>query len=364
MSMLNRLRRVTAVAIKEIRQLTRDRLSLGMIVGIPLMQILLFGFAINMDIRNLPASVLDLSGTKQSRELIAAAAQSQVVQITARATDSQQLERQIRRGEIAVGLLIPADYVRRLHAGEEAAQLWVDGSDPQILASAQRLASMPHPISPNAIAAPFNVRAFFNPERRTAVFIVPGLLGVVLTMTMIMFTAMAIVRERERGNMELLITTPVKSSELMLGKILPYVVIGLIQVSLILIVARLVFAVPLNGSLIELYLASLVFIAASLSLGLLISTKAQTQFQSMQLTFFVFLPSILLSGFMFPFQGMPKIVQWLAEILPLTHFLRIVRGILLRGAGLSELVQELLALTAFFVVAMIIAALRFEKTLD
>jgi ABC-2 type transport system permease protein len=208
------------------------------------------------------------------------------------------------------------------------------------------------------------VVSFYNPERRSAVNIVPGLIGIILTMTMVMFTSVAIVRERERGNMELLIATPLTRSELMLGKVLPYIAIGLLQTTLILALGRWLFEVPVRGSLAGVYLAASALILANLTLGLLISTRAQSQFQAMQMTFFVFLPSILLSGFMFPFAGMPRVVQWLAEVLPLTHFLRLIRGIMLRGASLWQLWPEMAALAGFTVVMMTLAILRFRKRLD
>jgi ABC-2 type transport system permease protein len=208
------------------------------------------------------------------------------------------------------------------------------------------------------------VVSFYNPERRSAVNIVPGLIGIILTMTMVMFTSVAIVRERERGNMELLIATPLSRSELMVGKVLPYAAIGLVQTTLVLLLGIWLFQVPVRGSVLDVYLAAILLIVANLTLGLLISTKAQSQFQSMQMTMFVFLPSILLSGFMFPFAGMPKVVQWLAELLPLTHFLRLIRGVMLRGAGLFELWPDVLALLAFTTVMMAAAILRFRKRLD
>jgi ABC-2 type transport system permease protein len=208
------------------------------------------------------------------------------------------------------------------------------------------------------------VVSFYNPERRSAVNIVPGLIGIILTMTMVMFTSVAIVRERERGNMELLIATPLSRSELMIGKVLPYAVIGLIQTTLVLLLGIWLFQVPVRGSVLDVYLAAVLLIVANLTLGLLISTKAQSQFQSMQMTMFVFLPSILLSGFMFPFAGMPTVVQWIAEVLPLTHFLRLIRGVMLRGAGLFELWPDVLALLAFTAVMMTAAILRFRKRLD
>ncbi len=208
------------------------------------------------------------------------------------------------------------------------------------------------------------LRTFYNPERRSPVNTVPGLIGVILTMTMILFTAVAIVRERERGNLELLITTPVKTSELMLAKITPYVFIGLIQVSLVLLLGKFLFQVPMAGSLLDTYIITLVFIVANLALGLVISTLVSTQFQAMQLSFFVLLPSILLSGFMFPFAGMPRPAQIIAEALPLTHFIRLIRGVMLRGASLQELSSELFILAGFIVVLMTLAILRFSKRLD
>jgi ABC-2 type transport system permease protein len=211
---------------------------------------------------------------------------------------------------------------------------------------------------------PTEIRTWYNPERRSAINTVPGLIGVILTMTMTMFTAVAIVRERERGNLELLITTPVRSSELMLAKILPYVFIGLIQVTLVLLLGKFLFQVPLRGTLLNVYIVSLLFIVANLALGLVASTIAQTQFQAMQMTFFVLLPSILLSGFVFPFDGMPVAAQWIAEVLPMTHFMRLVRGVVLRGASLPELANELAILVGFIAVAMTLAVSRFHKRLD
>jgi ABC-2 type transport system permease protein len=236
--------------------------------------------------------------------------------------------------------------------------------------AAQQLAQVPLQARSNTAsttptsAGQISVVSFFNPERRSAVNIVPGLIGIILTMTMVMFTSVAIVRERERGNMELLIATPLSRSELMVGKVLPYAAIGLVQTTLVLLLGIWLFQVPVRGSVLDVYLAAILLIVANLTLGLLISTKAQSQFQSMQMTMFVFLPSILLSGFMFPFAGMPRVVQWLAELLPLTHFLRLIRGVMLRGAGLFELWPEVLALLAFTTVMMTLAILRFRKRLD
>lgn len=362
------LTRTLAIAGKELRQLRRDRLSFGMIVGIPLLQITLFGYAINLDVRHLPAAVVDYANTQRARDLVADAAATQVIDIIDSASSPAELETMLERGEIAVGLFIPPDFDRRLQdRNRPAAQLLVDGSDPTIEGVARQLAQLPIAgRSPPDIETStlFAVRTYYNPERRSAVQIVPALIGVILNLTMVLFTAIAIVRERERGNLELLITTPVRTAELMIGKITPYVIIGLVQASLILLVGLWWFDVPVRGSMAELYVAISLFIAASLALGLVISTFAKTQFQAMQLSVFIYLPSILLSGFMFPFAGMPYFAQWLAELFPLTHCVRLVRGILLRGAHLSELLPEAFALVVFFVVMMSVAIMRFRKRLD
>ena len=363
------LTRLFAIIQKEVRQLLRDRLTFAMIVGIPVMQIVLFGYAINTDVRHLRGAVADEAGTQLSRQLVAAVQASQVLDITRRARDAAELEHLLRMGKIDVGVYIPRDFERRLQqTNRPAAQLLVDGSDPVLVGTARGLTGMTlrnasaEPVEPQGTL--FEVRNYYNPERRSAVFVVPGLIGVILTMTMVLFTAVAIVRERERGNLEMLITTPVKSAELMIGKILPYVFIGLLQVTLIMALGFVIFRVPVNGTVLDVYLASLLFIAANLSLGLVISTAAQNQFQAMQMTFFFFLPSILLSGFMFPFDGMPRPAQLFAELLPLTHFVRLIRGIMLRGAGLFELIPEMRALLIFMVVTLTLATLRFRKRLD
>jgi ABC-2 type transport system permease protein len=365
---MNSLRRLMAVAHKEIMQLRRDRLTFGMIVGIPLMLILLFGYAINTDVRHLPAAVADLANTSLSQQLVRDTEASQVIEVTQFVSSVAELEKMIRQGDIDVGIFIPPDFERRLQQSQRpAAQILVDGSDPLILGAARGLLNTP--INPRnlgtaSFSAVYSLYNAYNPEHRSAVYIVPGLIGVILTMTMVLFTSIAIVRERERGNLELLITTPVRTPELMMGKAFPYIIIGLIQATIIILVGAWLFRVPVNGVLLDIYLAALVFITANLSLGLLISTLARSQFQSMQLTFFVFLPSILLSGFMFPFEGMPALAQFISEALPLTHFLRLIRGIMLRGADLSELSPDIYALLIFITVAMTLAILRFRKRLD
>ncbi len=366
---MSALGRTGAIARKEFTQLSRDRITFGMVVMIPLIQLLLFGFAINTDVRNIAAAYADESQTQLSRQLVQDLQASQVLRFTHQAATVQELEDLIRRGVVRVGVYLPPDAQRRLAQRDRSVgQLLVDGSDPVLAGAVQPLRDMPvqqrlfH--APSAGSSTFEVRPFYNPERRSAVNIVPGLIGVILTMTMVLFTALAIVRERERGNMELLITTPVKTLELMIGKIIPYVLIGLVQVSLILLLGYWVFRVPVSGSLLQLYLGALLFIAANLTLGLVISTVAQTQLQAMQMFVFILLPSILLSGFMFPFDGMPVAAQWIAQVLPLTHFVQIARGIILRGATLLEMPRPVLSLAAFLTVTLLIAARRFHKTLD
>lgn len=356
-------RRLLAVMIKELRQLGRDRMTLGMIVGIPVLQLLLFGFAINMDVRGLTLAVADQSQTTASRALVQDLLATQVVAPTASAATAQELMQLLQAGTVSVGVLIPPDFERRRLEGREAVQILVDGSDSVVQSSARQLTQLPLDRAPTAEQL-ISVVALYNPERSSAVHIVPGLIGVILTLTMVLFTAVAIVRERERGNMELLITTPVSSAELMIGKVLPYIGIGLLQTSVVLLLGTWTFDVPVRGDLLAVYLAALLLIAANLSLGLLISTRARTQFQAMQMAFFVFLPSILLSGFMFPFAGMPIVAQWLAQLLPLTHFIRLIRGIMLRGAELADLQASVHALLLFTAVMMIVAILMFRKRLD
>ena len=361
--------RLLAIIRKELRQLRRDRLTFGMVVGLPIIQILLFGYAINTDVRNLRTGVADQADTHLSRQFVAELRQTQVAAIVARTNSVAELEDMLRRGEISVGVVIPEDFERRtLDENRPAVQLLVDGSDPTIFGVANQLRNMPVRFDSvkreRSADADIEVRPYYNPERRMPVNIVPGLMGVILTMTMMLFTAVAIVRERERGNLELLINTPITSAELMIGKVAPYILIGLVQLALIVAVGMLLFSVPIRGSWVDLYLAAALFIAASLSLGLFVSTAVKTQFQAMQMTVFYLMPSILLSGFVFPFDGMPRLAQWIGEILPVTHFIRLTRGIMLREAGLAELSPELLPLAIFTLVAMTAAALRFSKRLD
>jgi ABC-2 type transport system permease protein len=357
-----------AVTRKEVRQLQRDRLTFAMIIGMPLMQILMFGYAINTDVRNLKTAVADEANTHLSREFIAQVGETQVALIQRRVDSVADLEELLRTGDISIGISIPFDFDRRvIDPNRAAAHILVDGSDPTVLGVANQLRHMPVAFDstrreqePSAI----EVRPYYNPERRTPVNIVPGLMGVILTMTMMIFTAVAIVREREHGNLELLINTPVTSAELMIGKIIPYIGIGLVQLALILAIGDFLFDVPVRGSVLDLYIAASFFIAANLALGLFVSTMVSTQFQAMQATFFLMMPSILLSGFMFPFDGMPVAAQYIGEALPITHFIRLTRGIMLREASIGDMPFALIYLGSFAFVAMTAAALRFSKRLD
>ncbi|BDM65836.1 transport permease protein [Shewanella sp. NFH-SH190041] len=370
-------RRIRAIVIKELRQLRRDRLTFGMVVMIPLIQLLLFGYAINTDVRNIPIAVVDQSQSAIGRHIIEAIRNTQVVEIRQRNHNVHQAEDAITRGDIRAALILPPDLSRRLALGKPAGQWLIDGSDTLIAAAIIRLAELPlnsplaphgQPpalgLSPQAMSANFTMTLYYNPEQRAAVNTVPGLIAVILTMTMILFTSAAIVRERERGNLELLFTTPIRPLELMLGKILPYILVGLIQTGIILGLGHGIFDVPNHGQPAQLLIATLLFIAASLTLGLLISTLARTQLQAMQMTIFVLLPTILLSGFMFPFEAMPPPAQWLAELLPGTHFMRLVRGIVLRGASLGDLAGDALWLLGFTLAGVVLAAARFRKRLD
>ena len=361
--------RVAAIIRKELLQLRRDRLTFAMIVGIPVMQMLLFGYAINTDVRNLSAAVADQSATHLSRQFVADLAQSQVLNFRYVVDTAADIEELLRNGSISIGVYIPADFGRRaLDPRRPAAHLMVDGVDPTILGVANQLRDIPLRFDSvrkeQERAATLEVRPYYNPERRSAIFVIPGLIGIILTLTMMLFTAVAVVREREHGNLELLINTPVSTTQLMVGKVIPYILIGLVQLALIIAVGALLFKVPVRGSVVELYLAASVFIAANLSLGLFVSTVVRTQFQAIQMTIFFLLPSILLSGFVFPFDGMPRVIQYIGEVLPNTHFIRLTRGIMLRDATLAELMPELAALGVFTLVAMTAAVLRFTKRLD
>ncbi|HAS6052799.1 ABC transporter permease [Vibrio vulnificus] len=365
---MNALYRMKAIMVKEFRQLSRDRITFGMVVMIPLIQLLLFGYAINTDIRDIPVAVVDQSESTAGRILTESVKVTQVVSVTQRYATAEEAEQAIQDGIVRAALILPNDLTQRMAQRRPLGQWIVDGSDTMISAAILGLQTMPltdfdFQIRPKPTQT-FEVALYYNPSRRSAVNIVPGLLGVILTMTMILFTSAAIVRERERGNLELLITTPVRSFELMVAKIVPYIFVGLIQVFIILGLGHVIFGVPINGSVAQILLGTLLFIAASLTLGLVISTIANTQLQAMQMTVFILLPSILLSGFMFPYEGMPVAAQWIAEVLPATHFMRMIRGIVLRGADLFDLWRDTLWMIGFTLLGLIIASTRFKKSLD
>ena len=369
---LNSLQRMQAIMIKELRQLSRDRPTFAMIVMIPLIELLLFGFAINSNVRNLSVALVDQSHSEIARALVADLTATQVVHFVKTYQTPNQASNAITRGEVRAALVIPKDIAQRMGDERPLAQWLIDGSDTMVGNALLNLRNMPlttlnsrgFATNSSNIKPSFEMSLFYNPQRRDAINVVPGLVGIILTMTMVMFTSAALVRERERGNFELLITTPVKPMELMIGKIVPYVFVGLIQMIIILGLGHIIFDVPINGRLDQLFLGVLLFISASLTLGMLISTVAQTQLQAMQLTVFILIPSILLSGFIFPYEGMPVPAQWIAESLPATHFIRMIRGIVLRGATLMDLWPDLLWLAGFTTVGLLVAAKRFKKRLD
>ncbi|HYT82110.1 MAG TPA: ABC transporter permease [Gemmatimonadales bacterium] len=360
---------------KEFIQMRRDRLTLGIMVGIPVIQLLMFGYAIQTDVRHIPTVVLDQSRTPESRDLVAAFQNTGNFRIVAYVDGRPALDAAIARGDAQAGIVVPYDFPRDLARGRTATvQVIVDASDPLSSQAAIQAAAGVAQVRNLAILGAAagrplppieaRVRPRYNPGLRSPNYIVPGLVGVILTLTMVLVTAMAIVRERERGTLEQLIVTPITRTELMLGKIAPYVGVGLVQMSAVLFLGRFVFDVPLTGNVLLLYGVALIFVVASLSLGLFISTLVRTQQQAMQVSFFFVLPNILLSGFMFPRQAMPLVFQWLGALLPLTHFLKVLRGILLKGVGVPALWPEVLILCAFAVGLIGLAVRRFHKTLD
>ncbi len=370
--------RILAVLAKEFVQLTRDKLTYAMILMIPVVQLLLFGYAINNEPRHLPTAVLVQDNSTLARSTLASFVNTQFFDITHEAHSVEELDMLLREGKVQFALTIPGDFSRRVARGDGAQVLLeADATDPSATGAAVAAASgMPaqalsHDL-PGGLAyrspqpAPFEVVVHrrYNPESITAYNIVPGLLGVILSMTLVMMTALSVTRETERGTMESLLATPAQPIEVMIGKLAPYVMVGLLQTVVILVMASVLFQVPMEGGWIALILGVLMFITGSLALGFLISTVARTQLQAMQMSFFYMLPSILLSGFMFPFRGMPDWAQAIGQAIPVTHFLRVVRGALLKGEGLATLWPSHVALGIFVCVVTALAMLRYRRTLD
>jgi ABC-2 type transport system permease protein len=372
------LARIWAVLLKEFIQMRRDRLTFAMIVGIPVMQLVLFGYAINSDPKQLPMALLSADQSIFARDFVAAVENSGYFRVTHRTSSEAELDDLLARGAVQFALTIPSDFSRKIQRGEQPVLLMeADATDPAATSNAiaalmtlnrsaldrdltgglEKLRSPPPPFE-------LRIHRRYNPEGISQYNVVPGLIGVVLTMTMVIMTALAVTRERERGTMESLLATPVRPIEVMIGKIAPYIIVGYLQVVLILLAAWLLFGVPMLGSLTLLSLALVVFIAANLAVGFTFSTIARNQLQAMQMAFFFFLPSLLLSGFMFPFRGMPAWAQWLGEVFPLTHFLRIVRGIMLKGNSAADILPQVWPIGLFLLVVATVALLRYRETLD
>jgi ABC-2 type transport system permease protein len=374
--------RMLSIAWKEIIQARRDRLTMAMMVGVPILQLLLFGYAINTDVRNIATVVYDQDHSSESRGFVRRMEATGFYDVVGHVASYEEIGVALRSRDAMVALVVPPRFGAEVEAGRTAQlQLVVDGSDPQTVASAtntamslasarsaalsiERLQRLGQPIAAASEVIALEPATWYNPDLRTAVFIVPGLVGVILTMTLVMFTAMAIARERERGTLEQLIVSPIRSAELTVGKIVPYIGIGYLQMTLILVVGSWVFDVPIVGSIPLLYMLSVFFIAASLAVGLFFSTLAKTQQQAMQMSFFFLLPNILLSGFMFPWEAMPAPARWLSTALPLTHYLRVIRGIVLKGSSFTELTAELIWLAGLTLILVIVVSMRFQKKLD
>ncbi len=367
-----------SIVCKEFLQLRRDRVTFAMIVGVPLVQLTLFGFAINTDPKHMPTAVIMQDDSEFTRSFVAAMQHSEYFRFTETLANEEAGRAALAQGRVQFVLNVPTDFTRRLLRGERPALLVeADATDPMAMASA--LGALPSiaqsvaqkdltgalaPLAGGQSAFDVQVHRLYNAEGITQYNIIPGLMGVILTMTLAMMTGLAIVRERERGTMENLLATPVLPIEVMTGKIVPYIAIGLIQASIILIAARFVFHVPFEGSVLAIYLSALVFIAANLTVGIALSSFAQNQLQAMQLTVFYFLPNMLLSGFMFPFRGMPAWAQAIGNVLPLTYFNRLIRGILLKGNGWADLWPSVWPMALFTAIVMAIALRFYRRTLD
>jgi len=364
--------RILSVLYKEFLQMKRDRLTIGLIFMLPLVQLLLFGFAIQTEVKHIPTVVFDQSLSGESRELLESFKASGYFDITEVAGSYEDVTRMIDRGTVKAGIILPPDFARSVRQGETApVQVLVDATDSMVSNSAIATANAIGLLKAQKVVVqkagmvnpPYDIRVrpWYNPDGITAYYMVPAILGIIVTMTMVMMTSMGIVRERERGTLEQLIVTPIKSYELMIGKIIPYIALGYVQITVALLVGTIVFGVPIRGSLLQLYPLTLFFITASLGIGVLISNLAKTQMQAMQMSFFILLPSILLSGFMFPRDAMPVVVQYLSNLIPLTFYLTIIRGIVLKGIGFSYLLPQVTALLVFTVVLIGLSIAKFKK---
>lgn len=359
---------------KEFVQLRRDRFTLAMMVALPAVQLLLFGFAIQTEVRHIRTLVLDESKTPESRALVRVMTNTGNFDFVGTVASRAEIADRIGRGEAGAALVIPPAFMADLRRGRTAqAQVIVDAADPMSSSAAMSGAAQAAQARALELADPrgaahppleVRIRPWYNPGLRSAVYIVPGIVGVLLSMTMVMITSMAVVRERERGTLEQLVVTPISRTGLMLGKLIPFLLIGYVQMTVVLLLGRLVFDVPFRGSLVALYVITLAFIVANLGLGLLLSTAVRTQTQAMQLSFFFLMPNILLSGFMFPREAMPAPAQWIGALLPLTYYLRILRAILLKGVGTAQVWPESLALVGFALVLVALSVRRFSKTIE
>jgi ABC-2 type transport system permease protein len=362
-----------AMLRKEFIQMRRDKMMLGMMIGIPAIQLAMFGYAIQTEVRHLPTLVLDESQSPESRRFVQAMINTGNFDLAGSVQDRAEMSAIIARGDAKAGIVIPPDFERDIKRGRTAtAQIVVDAADPLASSAAISGAGLAGAVRSQALAASrgvtpaieVRVRPWYNPTLRSAVYIVPGIIGVLLSVTMIIVASISLVRERERGTLEQLIVTPISKTGLMMGKILPFLLVGYVQITVILILGRALFDVPIRGSLPILYLVALPFVIASVAIGLFISTLVQNQAQAMQLGFLFLLPNILLSGFMFPREAMPPPAQWLGAALPLTYFLRMMRGILLRGVGLESIWREAVVLTGFSVGLIGLSVRRFRKSVE
>jgi ABC-2 type transport system permease protein len=359
---------------KEFVQMRRDRFTLGMMIGLPAIQLLLFGFAIRTEVRHLPTVVLDESRTTESRALVDAVRNTGNFDIVDHVTSRGEVKHRIERGDARAAVIIPPDFEKDIKRKRPAqAQVIVDAADPlassaaisgATLAGQARSAALGPPGAQRPLPIDVRVRPWYNPGLESSIYIVPGIIGLLLTLTLLMITAMALVRERERGTLEQLIVTPISKTGIMLGKVLPFALVGYVQVTVILVLGRLVFDVPMRGSLTLLYLITAPFIISSLALGLFVSTVVRTQVQAMQLSFVFILPTVLLSGFMFPREAMPAFAQWLGAAFPITYYLRVLRGLLLKGVAMDALWRDTLALAAFAIVLLAFSVRRFQKNIE